>query len=241
MTRNESWRPIHLRAVDKETAKETARAICPQVRTPETSEVIQTPRGISIDYLRSKLAPYIGRTLVAKPTHGTGNIFFLESFDEPELLSLFQYTRYNHFFSFRETQYYPLTSKVLIEESLGNVRDYKFFCARGQPLLLQVDCDRHINHKRVLLDLPSYQALPIRLGEFERPVTFALPDNIEHLCHIAAELSAPFDFVRVDLYEKNGIVFFSEFTFTPGAGLEPFSDPSFSQLLFKRIKETLSS
>lgn len=36
----------------------------------------------------------------------------------------------------------------------------------------------------------------------------------------AARLSQPFSFVRVDLYDVEGRVYFGELTFTPGAALD---------------------
>lgn len=51
------------------------------------------------------------------------------------------------------------------------------------------------------------------------PVVSPKPANYEEMKRIAEILSAEFDFVRVDLYEINGKVYFGEMTFTPGCGL----------------------
>ena len=51
----------------------------------------------------------------------------------------------------------------------------------------------------------------------------------------AETLSAPFPFVRVDLYEVEGKVFFGELTFTPAAAMDtgrlPETDRMFGELL----------
>jgi hypothetical protein len=44
---------------------------------------------------------------------------------------------------------------------------------------------------------------------------------------IAAELGAEFDFIRVDLYDVPGKVFFGEVTPYPGGGLKRFVPASF--------------
>ena len=78
--------------------------------------------------------------------------------------------------------------------------------------------------------------MSIKLGAFEPPGEWKLPDTFDALCSVAKELAAPFDFVRVDLYDVGGTPYFGEFTFTPGAGLEPFSDSNFAKHLLRRIQ-----
>ena len=43
---------------------------------------------------------------------------------------------------------------------------------------------------------------------------------------LAEKLSSGTDFLRVDLYEINGKVYFSELTFSPGAGFTAFKNPA---------------
>src|SRR6185312_5625486 len=51
------------------------------------------------------------------------------------------------------------------------------------------------------------------------------PENLGEMIEIASRLSAPFDFVRIDLYNVHGRVYFGEFTFTPTAGTHKFGPP----------------
>ena len=46
----------------------------------------------------------------------------------------------------------------------------------------------------------------------------ARPANFERMLAIASQLSTGFDFVRVDLYNVDGRIYFGELTFTPMAG-----------------------
>ncbi len=48
------------------------------------------------------------------------------------------------------------------------------------------------------------------------------PKNFEMLKEIAKKLSSDFQFVRVDLYDVDGNIFFGELTFTPASGKNPF-------------------
>ncbi|MEM1114611.1 MAG: ATP-grasp fold amidoligase family protein, partial [Pseudomonadota bacterium] len=47
--------------------------------------------------------------------------------------------------------------------------------------------------------------------------------TFERMKSIAKSLAADFDFVRVDLYESQGKVYFGELTFSPNAGLMKFN------------------
>jgi hypothetical protein len=51
------------------------------------------------------------------------------------------------------------------------------------------------------------------------------PPQLAEMLEIAAKLSAPFEFVRIDLYiDKTNTIYFSEFTFTPSGGAKFYSD-----------------
>lgn len=242
MARNQ-WSELHLRCVDKETAKEEAKRLVPAVCIPRTQEVIQTPRGISKIFLQDSIGRYVGQHYVAKPTQGSGAVLFLNNFTDADLTMLFRATRYNQFYSFRETQYHDLPSKIIVEDNLArtgeDLLDYKFFCSHGSILFVQVDFSRFSDHRRLLLAPTSNAPMSIKLGAFEPPREWKLSETFGALCGVARALSAPFDFVRVDLYDVGGKPYFSEFTFTPGAGLEPFSDANFAKHLFRKINNSV--
>ena len=42
-----------------------------------------------------------------------------------------------------------------------------------------------------------------------------MPKNLKKMVNIATVLSKPFPYVRIDLYEIEGVVYFGELTFTP--------------------------
>lgn len=51
------------------------------------------------------------------------------------------------------------------------------------------------------------------------------------MCEIAARLSAPFPFVRVDLYSVGKKVYFGELTFIPGAARIPITPVEYDKIL----------
>jgi hypothetical protein len=93
--------------------------------------------------------------------------------------------------------------------------DYRIWCFKGVPEVIQVDNYAHsinpfFDTKWSQLDLYY------REGVSRPPI--AKPIHLEQMISIASKLTAGFDFVRVDLYDIDGKIYFGEFTFTPTAG-----------------------
>lgn len=49
------------------------------------------------------------------------------------------------------------------------------------------------------------------------------PKNLNRMIEIAERLSAGIPFVRIDLYSVDNHIYFGEYTFFPGGGIEEFS------------------
>ncbi len=103
--------------------------------------------------------------------------------------------------------------------------DYKFYCFNGKPQYLYISRGLE-NHRTACI---SFLKLDWNFAEFGRSDyrSFdklpARPKNYEEmlqLCSVLAKKAGPF--IRVDLYEINDIVYFSELTFSPCSGMMPF-------------------
>jgi len=128
----------------------------------------------------------------------------------------------------REWAYKNSPRKILIEEFLDGPNgqspyDYKIFCFNGKPGFVQVDTDRFSEHRRSFYDL-NWQQLPFRLEYPIESRVLPRPTGLDEMIVIAKKLSQQLPFVRCDLYDCNGKVFFGELTFYPGKGTERF-DP----------------
>jgi hypothetical protein len=66
----------------------------------------------------------------------------------------------------------------------------------------------------ILNDLTTVWVKP----KYQYPKNVKKPEHLNEMINIAQTLGADFDFVRVDLYDTENAVFFSEFTFTPIGG-----------------------
>lgn len=113
-----------------------------------------------------------------------------------------------------------LPIEFLIEEKLddavygitSSAVDYKFFCFHGKPVFFLC---RH-GENRNFYDL---QYNPLKLESVAE-----LPHiDLNPMIKIAEELSAPFPFVRIDLYNCKDGVYFGEFTFHCREGKQEFN------------------
>ena len=236
------WSAFEKACVDKESAKQIARRLCPEIGISELIDVFPLA-GLDYPAFRTRMLAYRGRSVVAKPTHGCGTILFLENeIGETELEKFYRDCQTSYFHLFRERQYHHLEKKVLIERRIADrterrksADDYKFFCSRGRAFLCQINIDRFGDHRLVNATVPDFADSGIEYGTSRPDQGFKRPPRWNDFVRFAEALSQPFEFVRVDLYDGEDGIYFGEFTFTPGAGLTHFSDPGFDRWLLTQL------
>ena len=107
-----------------------------------------------------------------------------------------------------------------ISSDSDELDEYKLFCFKGKVRFIQHN--REINGKRFAnIYSDSWEKINVMYGypHFECK---NLPENRNEMSEAAEKLASPFDFVRVDLYNVDGRIIFSELTFHPGGGLVEF-------------------
>lgn len=162
---------------------------------------------------------------VIKTNHGSGQIIVVKGkADRTDITTrLSVWLKSNFYWNNREYQYYHIKPRVMIEEYLRNQDgsgplDYRFWCFKGIPEVIQVDNRTHdINP---FFDT-KWNQLDLFYREGASRPAIEKPINLEQMISMASQLSACFDFVRVDLYNIDGKIYFGELTFTPvGGGLK---------------------
>lgn len=131
----------------------------------------------------------------------------------------------NYFWHGREWVYKQIVPKVFAEtymedKSCGQLTDYKFYCFNGKVRCLYVSTglEDHKTARMGFFDL-DFQPLPFKRLDFLLYDTQPeKPKHFDEMLRIAERLSQGFPFLRVDLYEINGRVYFSELTFIPCSG-----------------------
>ncbi len=134
----------------------------------------------------------------------------------------------NFYYRHREWQYKNIPPALNVEELLqdengGIPFDYKIHCFNGNIEFLEVHENRHTSHKKILYD-PDWKVIDF-ITHREKGTIINPPKNLELMKFIAKKLSKYFIYVRVDLYEVNGKLYFGELTFRPGSGFIKFYPP----------------
>ncbi len=169
---------------------------------------------------------------VLKPNHTSGDVFICEdkSKIDKEVLreTVNKWMRRRYYHQGREREYKRIKPRIIAEEYLTDqtgrgVMDYKFLCFNGKPRCLYTCQDRRdeTGLKINYYDM-QWQPLPIMKKHNIIGKTIEKPAFFDEMVHICELLSNPFPFVRLDLYETGGKIYFGEFTFCPDAGVKKF-------------------
>lgn len=143
-----------------------------------------------------------------------------------EKLSMVDKTIINGKHVFCEWAYEGLKNRIIVEEYLktndGHAPwDYKFFCFNGEPKFLFVGSNRDTSVCFDFFDI-DFNHLDVVQGHPWSKENIVKPKNYERMLEICRLLSSDFPHVRVDLYNIDGKIYFSELTFYHCAGLVPF-------------------
>ena len=103
------------------------------------------------------------------------------------------------------------------------LQDYKFFCFGGEVKCFKVDFGRFVEHHANYYS-PDGELLPFGEKGLESDPSHleVMPENLSEMISMAERLSAGFKFLRVDLYNVKGKIYFGELTFYPAAGMGAF-------------------
>ena len=130
----------------------------------------------------------------------------------------------------QELQYFDIPPKVICEEFMpflgGDVVDYKFHCSQGKVHSCFVAYDRNpldphdVCYDHYDIDWNRTDDIKEKFHLHRR--LLPKPPHYDRMVEIASKLSEDFRYVRVDLYNCNGQIYFGELTFTPYSGIQTF-------------------
>lgn len=166
---------------------------------------------------------------VLKCTHDFGSVVICNdkktfSVDEAKK-TINNEIKYNFYYRGREWAYKKVKPRIIAEKNMQNgssrLIDYKFFCfdgkvqfmfiANGRGVDLRFDFfDKDFNHLETTNGVPNSEIIP------------AKPINYDEMIRIAERLSYGINNVRVDLYNIDGKIYFSEMTFYHNGGMVCF-------------------
>lgn len=214
--------PEFSRWVDKITAKEQAAAVIGDEAVIETLSASD-----SIEEFE-KIRPSLPDRYVLKTTHNSGGVWIIDPehpYDDRIRAEVLKNLNTNYYNQWREGPYRNVKPRLLAEKYMGaDLKDYKFFCFHGEPRVVLVCSDRSSQLKEDFLD-PEWNLLDFGRAKHPRSEKAPeKPEKLEQMTEMAQKLSSGFDFVRVDLFDIDGNIYFGEMTFFPACGFEGF-DP----------------
>lgn len=177
---------------------------------------------------------------VLKTTHGGGGCGVIVCSDKTKLdkikakNKLKKSMRTNAGQTYREKPYLSVPRKIIAEkyiadqvignsENSADLRDYKFFCFNGKVKFFKIDFGRFVEHHANYYS-PNGDLLPFGEVAYKPDPNHVenMPSNLSEMIRLAETLSANYKFLRVDLYNVNGKIYFGELTFYPAAGMGAF-------------------
>ena len=218
-------RPEYTTMVDKIAVKNHVAGIIGSEYVIPTLGVWTKPEDIDFSELPNRF--------VLKANHDSGTVFICKDKGEinrAEIIHLFRIVlRRNYYRIGKETPYKRVSRRVFAEEYLdsgeeGQILDYKFFCFGGEPKVFK------INYRTNTDFIANYYDLDMNIllfGEVAPAPDYRIvaerPEGFERMTEICRQLSRDIPFVRIDLYNVKGKIYFGEMTFFPTSGFGPFT------------------
>ena len=122
-----------------------------------------------------------------------------------------------------ERHYSPIKPRIIIEKYIGELDalpvEYKIHVFNGVARSMYVVTGRRkdIRYNNYYIDWTPFDGSQFN-GWKKTDYELEQPKNWGEMVKIAEKLGEKFQFVRVDLYNINGKIYFSEMTFTPAKG-----------------------
>ena len=206
--------------VDKIQAKQIVKEVCGgEIKTAAIRKILNSPHDMTKDDL-------INDTII-KSAHGSGwNIVISNANTIKDMNGIYQQlNQWNRIYSATEKQYSFLKPTFFIEESI----DDKYYGKNGNAVVYMVRCihGKVVSISPFLKHTDKICNYDINWNIFYKNEIphITKPVHLDNMIKYAEILSAPFEFVRIDFYvDKNDDIYFSEFTFTPRAGIKCYSE-----------------
>lgn len=142
-----------------------------------------------------------------------------------------------------EPHYSKIERKIICEKYLAeNILDYKFFCFKGEPEFLYISRAVSGSHHGLKADFFNLEGVKMSFRRTDHEsfdIEPAMMKNLAQAKEICRILSKDFEFVRVDLFEVEDKIYFSELTFTPSTGMMPLEPEKYDYNLGQKIEITI--
>jgi len=198
--------PLRVFVSDKEHVKEYVRNTVGEHHNVPTIAILYSPTEVE--------AFEFPANCCIKPTHASAQVVLRTDAAPIDRELIKRWFSLDYYKAGRESNYRTLRPKVIVEPLIfgsTNVDDYKIFCWRGVPKFIQQDFDRHTHHTRKLFDT-NWNEQDFSIIYPRSNAASPKPKNLADMLAVARALSAPFSFIRIDLYSDGNQVLVGEIT-----------------------------
>jgi len=198
--------PLRVFVSDKEHVKEYVRKTIGERYNVPTTAILYSPAEVD--------AFVFPANCCIKPTHASAQVILRTDGAPLDRERIRKWFALDYYKAGRESNYRSLQPKVIVEPLIfgsANVDDFKIFCWRGVPKFIQQDFDRHTNHTRKLFDT-RWNEQDFSIIYPRSTADSPKPKNLTDMLAVARALSAPFSFIRIDLYSDGRQVLVGEIT-----------------------------
>jgi len=223
--------------VDKVTVKEYVGKTIGEEFIIPTIQVVN-----DINMVDFKTLP---KQFVIKCTHDSGGVFICkdkENFDIDFIKEKLRQNLERNFFNItREYPYKNVTPRILIESFLEDtlntdLNDYKFYCFNGKAEYCQLITNRSTNETIDFYDRNwiHQEFVGLTLSNVHPSNSVHIrPMNYDKMLEISDKLAKSIysPFVRIDLYNIKGRIYFGEITFYPASGMGKFLPNKWNYIL----------
>lgn len=217
--------PVYTQYVDKYRVREhIAKLLGEEYLIPLVGGPWEKFEDIDISNLPNKF--------VLKCTHDSGSVILCTDKNKFEMEKasniLKKALQRNFFYENREWPYKNvkpaiIAEKFMVDDKEAELVDYKLHCFNGKVkfILVCANRDEHENMQKVFYDT-NWKKMDLKRPNSRADRDMPKPLNFEKMIEIAEMLSDKIPFLRVDLYEISGKLYFGELTFYPASGFEGF-------------------
>ena len=177
-------------------------------------------------------------------THGSGyNIVVTDKscFDKKKADKKFsKWLKKNYYHRCRERNYKNIKPRICCDaflecKTMEGLPEFKIFCFGGKAKFISYNLFKDGKTYTNCYDA-DWNYLDFKKG-YDHFEDKSVPENHEEILNIAEKLAKPFPFVRVDLYNIDGKIIFSELTFFTGGGFVPFEPPEYDKKFAEYFSE----
>lgn len=180
------------------------------------------------------------KQFVIKCTHDSGGLVVVKDKTKLDTISarkkINKSLKRNYYYHSREWPYKNVKPRIIIEEYMEDKKDrelidYKVMCFGGKAKMIFTCTERFGDGLKVTFFDLNWKRLPFTRHYPASEKEIKKPKNLKRMIELSEKLSTGIPFVRIDWYEINGKLYFGEYTFYPGSGLEEFSPEEWDRKL----------